>query len=116
MKEEYKITEEDLAKKGLVLSQYALDTTLIPAIIEIALGLAVTRILNRNDDFKYESDIESEIDKEPRLLAPFKKLQYQIIYNLVFLGDNDPVNAIVDSIIACDLRWCKVNGWQKQVM
>lgn len=115
MKEEYKITPQELEQKGLILSDYALDTTFIPAIIEIALGLAVTRCLNRNDDFEYEEDIEKALDKNTKLVVPFKKLQYQIIYNLIFLGDNDPVNSIVDSIIACDLRWCKVNGWQKQV-
>lgn len=115
MKEEYKITPQDLEKKGLILSQYALDTTFIQPIIEIALGLAITRILNRNDDFKYEEDVEHELDKNPKLVEPFKKLQYQIIYNLVFLGDNDPINVTVDNIISCDLRWCKINGWQKQV-
>lgn len=115
MKEEYKITEQDLEIKGLILSQYALDTTLIPPIIQIALDQGITRILTLNDDFEYEEDIEKAIDKNQKLIAPFKKLQYQIIYNLIFLGDNDPINAIVDRIISSDLRWCKINGWQKQL-
>ena len=115
MKEEYKITEEDLNRKNLILSDYARDTTAIPAIIETALDQGITRILFLNDDFEYEEDIEHAIDKNPKLLAPFKKMQYQIIYNLIFLGDNDPINVLVDRIISCDLRWCKINGWQKQV-
>lgn len=115
MKEEYKITPQELEQKGLILSDYALDTTFIPAIIEIALDLAVTSILRFNDNFKYEDDIGKALDNEPRLVSAFKKLQYQIIYNLIFLGDIDPINNIVERIIASDLRWCKINGWQKQL-
>lgn len=115
MKKDYIITNEDLAQKGLVLSEYALDGSMVEPIINIALDLTITSILRLNDDFKYEDDIEKELDKEPRLVSAFKKLQYQVIYNLIFLGDIDPINNIVERIIACDLRWCKINGWQKQL-
>ena len=115
MKEEYILNEKELVKKGLVWSDYALDTTFIPAIIEIALGLGVTSILHLNDNFKYEEDIEKALDENPKLVAPFKKMQWQIIYNLIFLGDNDPINSLVNNIICADLRWGKVNGFQKFV-
>lgn len=116
MKEEYKITEDLLASKyGLLLSEYALDTTYCPMIINIAIGKGVTEILHLNDNFKYESDIEDALDKDPKLLDAFLKMQFQIIYNLVFLADDNPINKEVDDIICSDLRWGKINGWQKNI-
>jgi len=115
MKKEYYITENDLHEKGIILSDYARDTTAIPAIIQIALDQGVTRVLYLNDDFEYEEDIEHAIDKNPKLLPAFKKMQFQIIYNLLFVPDNETINANVDRIISSDLRWCKINGWQKQL-
>jgi hypothetical protein len=112
MKKDYIITQEDLANKGLILSEYALDGSMIAPIIEIALGLAVSSILDRNDDLKGEQAIESELDNNAYLVSGFKKLQYQIIYNLIFLGDTDPINSIVERIIRADLRMCKLNGFQ----
>ena len=52
MKNEYIITTEELEQKGLILSEYALDGTMIAPIIEIALGLAISSILDRNDEVK----------------------------------------------------------------
>lgn len=116
MKEEYKITEDLLSENyGLKLSDYALDTTFIPMIINIACGKAVTRILYFNDNFKYESDIEKALDNEPSLLPAFLKLQFQVIYNLIFLGDSNPISQEVDEIICSDLRFGKINGFQKNI-
>ena len=116
MKEEYKITEDELATEyGLSLSNYLINTTAIPMIINIALGKGITRILHYNDNFKYQSDIEKALDKELELVPAFKKLQFQIIYNLVFVGDDNPINREVDEIICSDLRWGKINGFQKNV-
>ena len=116
MKREYIITDDLLADEfGLKLSDYALDTTFVPMIINIALGKAVTRILYFNDNFKYESDIEKAIDNDLNLLGAFLKLQFQIIYNLVFLGDSNPISQEVDEIICSDLRWGKINGFQKHI-
>ena len=84
MKQEYIITEDILRSDyGLILSDYALDTTYVEMIIRIALGKAVTEILYLNDNFHYESDIEKALDDEPQLVGAFVKLQYQIIYNLI---------------------------------
>ena len=116
MKQEYIISEDILRSDyGLILSDYALDATYIDMIIHIALGKAITEILYLNDDFHYESDIEEAIDKEPKLLSAFYKLQYQVIYNLIFLGDSNPINPDVDDIICSDLRWGKINGFQKHI-
>lgn len=115
MKEEYIITDRDLELKGLDLNDYALDGTKVPVIINICLDLAITRVLKLNDDFYYEKDIEKAIDENQDLIDPFKKLQYRVIYNMIFLGDNDPIDKSVDDIIVFDLRWGKINGFQKGV-
>ncbi len=116
MKQEYIITEDILRSDyGLILSDYALDPTYIEMIIRIALGKAVTEILYLNDNFNYESDIEKALDEDENLVGAFYKLQYQVIYNLIFLGDSNPINADVDDIICSDLRWGKINGFQKHI-
>ena len=51
MKKDYVITNEELTDKGLNLNEYALDGSLIPAIINRALDICVTRICYLNDDF-----------------------------------------------------------------
>lgn len=116
MKEEYIITPQELAeKKGLDLNDYIISGDKIPAIISLGLESAITRILTLNDDFKYESDIESALDNNLKLVPAFKKLQWKVIYNLIFLGDDDPLDKSVDDIICSDLRWGKINGFQKRV-
>lgn len=116
IKEEYIITNDELTSDyGVDLSNYALDTSMIPMIIRIAFGKAVTRVLYFNDTFKYEEDIEKALDSKPQLVSAFKKLQFQVVYNLIFLGDNDPLDKQVDDIICSDLRWGKINGYQKHV-
>lgn len=116
MKKEYIITSDELFENyGFDLGDYALDTTFVPMIINTALGKAITRILDLNDDLRFEKNIEKALDEEPQLVPAFKKLQFQVIYNLVFLGDNNPIDMSVDAIICSDLRLCKINGWQKRV-
>lgn len=115
MKNEYIITEQELRENyGLSLSDYALDTTLIPAIIRLALGKCITRVLYLNDNFVFEEDIEGALEREQKLVNAFKKLQYQVIFNLIFSADN-PLSQEVDEIICSDLRWGKINGYQKQI-
>lgn len=113
---EYKIDNDYLKENfGLDLCEYALDTTFVPMLLNIAFEKVITRILFLNDNFSYESDIELALDENENLIAPFKKLQFQVVYNLVFLGDSDPIDFQVDAIICSDLKWGKLNGWQKQV-
>ena len=113
MKNEYKITPQELAERGLNISEYAYDGTFIPAIIQRGVDISIDRICELNDNFQYESDIETAIDDNPKLLLPFKKLQYQVIYNLIFMAEDNPIDLSVDTIITQQLRWGKINGFQK---
>ena len=116
MKQEYIITDNYLQTRfGLDLNDYALDGQFVQPIITMALEKAITRILKLNDDFHYESDIENALDNDQNLEHAFFKLQYQVIYNLIFLGDNDPIDKSVDDIICFDLHWGKINGFQKSI-
>lgn len=114
MKTAYIITNEELSSEyGLDLENYTLDSSFVSVIIRTALGKAITRILKLNDTLDYETDLEKTIDENQKLVAPFKKLQWQVIYNLLFLGDNDPIDSQVDDIICADMKLGKINGFQK---
>ena len=113
MKNEYIVSNEYLATKGLDLNDYALDGTLIQAIINDGLDLLVTRICYLDDDKTSEEDIELALDKEPKKLGAFLKAQYRVIYNLIFQNETSPLDAFLDHIIVHELGWGKINGWQK---
>ena len=115
MKNNYIITEEELAQRGLNLNDYALNGELIPAIIQIGLDVAITRCCYLNDNFKGEDSVELALDENQSLVSSFKKLQYRIIFNLIFMGQDDPVDLYVDTIIAHELGWGKINGFQKGI-
>jgi hypothetical protein len=117
MKKDYVITNEETTEKGLDLNEYALDGTLIPAIINRALDICVTRICYLNDDFtgKGELAIEEELEKDAHKTPIFKKLQYQVLYNLIFTSEDSPTDLYVDSIISHELGWAKINGFQKGI-
>lgn len=113
MKVDYVITPNELANKGLNLSDYTLDDTYIPTIINLGLDICIDRICELDDTKQFESDIEEAIDNDERLLSPFKKLQYRVIYNLVFTTEDSPIDPFVDSIITQQLKMGKINGFQK---
>lgn len=115
MKVEYVITEQELKERGLNLSDYVLDETFCPAIINTGLDIAITRCCFLNDNFKGEQSVEQALDDNPSLVNAFKKLQYRIIYNLVFQAETEPVDIYVDTIIAHELNWGKINGFQKGI-
>lgn len=115
MKNEYIITNQELKEKGTNLSDYVLDETFIPAIINTGLDIAITRCCFLNDNFKGEPDIELALDNKPSLVSTFKKLQYRIIYNLIHQAEREPVDIYVDTIIAHELGWGKINGFQKGI-
>ena len=119
MNEKYIVSNEYLAQKGLDLNEYALDGTYIPAILDLGLDICVDRICKLDDDIKSENQIESYLDtdddkrtKEDKLKA-FYKLQYRVIYNLIFQNETEPVDSYVDSIIVFQLGLGKINGFQK---
>lgn len=113
MREEYVITNEELAERGLDLNEYALEGTFINAIITNALDIAVSRVCFLNDSFYSEDDIEEDLDKDQKKIKAFKKLQYRIIYNLIFMAEDNPVDLYVDTIISHECKWGKINGFQK---
>ena len=115
MNENYIVTNEYLSQRGLNLEDYALDGTLVNAIIQLGLDLLVTRICYLDDDKKGESDIEEYLDKNPNKLESFLKAQYRVIYNLIFQNETSPMDAFVDNIIVFEIGLGKINGWQKGI-
>ena len=115
MKQEYIVNNEYLAQRGLDLNDYALDGTLIPAIIQLGLDLLITRISYLDDNKKGENSVELALDKEPSKVDTFFKAQYRVIYNLIFQNETSPTDPFVDNIICHELGWGKINGWQKGI-
>ena len=113
MKEEYVITNEELAVKGLNLNDYVLEGTLVPSIIYIALDICVDRICTLCDNLSSEEEIEKKLDENQDKVSIFKKLQYRCIYNLVFMAETEPTDAYFDNIISQQLKFGKINSIQK---
>ena len=117
---QYIITEQELQEKGLDLNEYALDGTMINAIILNALDIAVSRCCFLNDSLHGENGLNEYLgaNDERGLTSAdkvnaFKKLQYRIIYNLIFMAEDNPVDLYIDTIIVHELRCGKINGFQK---
>lgn len=118
MNKEYVITNEILSQEyGLDLNDYALEGTLIPAIIHRGLELAIDRACYLGEFHsesalnKYLSEDDNKRTSEDKVHA-FIKVQYQIIYNLIFIANSDPRDSLVDNILVYQLG-CKINGFQK---
>ena len=79
------------------------------------LDISITRCCHLNDSFLGEKSVEKALDEKPELVDAFKKLQYNVIYNLIFTATDDPVDIYVDTIIVHELGWCKINGFQKGI-
>lgn len=115
MKTEYIVTNEYLSQKGLDLNDYALEGTLIPAIINIALDLLVTRTCYLDDSKKGEKDIETYLDKNEDKVNAWFKAQYRVIYNLIFQNETSPLDPMLDNIIVFEIGLGKINGFQKGI-
>ena len=113
MKSEYTITNDELAEKGLDLNEYALDGTYINAIINRSLDICITRCCYNYDNIETEEEIELALDNNPNKVKVFKKLQFNVIWNLIFTATDDPVDLYIDTIIAHELNLGKINGFQK---
>lgn len=112
MKKEYIVDEEFLAQRGLQLSEYSLDSTYNPAIIQTGLDICITRISKLNDEVKGERAIEKFLDANPDKVLSFKKLQYRVIYNLIFMNETAPTDQYVDDVIVHELKPGRINGTQ----
>ena len=115
MDEKYIVTNEYLSQRGLNLNDYAIDGTMINAIINLGLDLLVTRICYLNDSIKGEKDIENALGNDEQKINTFFKAQYRVIYNLIFQNETSPVDPFIDNIIAHELEMAKINGWQKGI-
>lgn len=113
MKKDYIITNDELAEKGLDLNDYVADNVNINAIINRGLDIAITRCCFNWDGIETEEQIEKLLDENPQKVKVFKKLQYNIVYNLIFTATDDPVDLYVDTIITKELNLGKINGIQK---
>ena len=113
MKNQYIITNQELAEKGLDLNDYALTGDLVPAIINLGLDICVSRCCYNFDNIGSEQELEQELDKHQEKVNAFKKLQYRVIWNLIFTATDDPVDTYVDTLIAHELNLGKINGFQK---
>lgn len=113
MKEEYIVTCEELAEKGLELNDYALEGTYIDALIHRGLDICVSRCCYLNDSFLGEEDVEQALDEEPKKVKAFKKLQFNVLWNLIFTATDSPIDQYIDTIIVHELGWGKINGFQK---
>ena len=112
MNTNYVVDNTYLAQRGLDLNDYALDGTFIPAIIQLGLDLAITRISYLNDEVKGETEVETFLDKNPNKVETFKKLQYRVIYNLIYQAETSPTDKFVDDIIVHELKVGKINSTQ----
>ena len=113
MKQAYIITREELAEKGFDLNDYALNGDLVQPLINRGLDICVSRCCFLNDNFKGEKSVEEALDNDPSKVESFKKLQFNILWNLVFTAETDPVDQYIDIIIVHELNWGKINGFQK---
>ena len=115
MKQEYIITNQELAERGLDLNDYALEGSLIPALINRSLDICVSRCCFLNDNFKGAKSLEEDLDENQDKVESFKKLQFNIMWNLIFTSTDDPVDLYIDTIIVHELGWGKINGFQKGI-
>ena len=87
---------------------------MIPALINRGLDICVSRCCYLNDTFENgEESIENDLDLHPQKVKAFKKLQFNILWNLIFTATDDPVDLYIDTIIVHELKWGKINGIQK---
>lgn len=114
MKKDYVITNQELAERGLDLNDYALTGDLIPAIINRGLDISITRCCFNYDNIETEEELEKALDEHPNKVKAFKKLQHNVIYNLIFTN-TDPVDVYIDTIISKELNLGKINGFQKGI-
>lgn len=119
MNEKFIVTNEYLSQRGLDLNDYALDGTLINAIIIASLDILVSRICKLDDSIKSENKLEEYLDSNDsertsqEKINTFFKAQYHIIYNLIFQSETNPKDDMLDDIIVFELGLGKINGWQK---
>ena len=119
MNEEYIITESELMERGLNLDDYTLDSVFNNVLINLALDICVTRVSTLDDTIKGEDGLNEYLGHDTGKYSAsskqkaFKKLQYRVIYNLIFTAEESPIDSYVDNIIVFEMGCGKINGFQK---
>ena len=119
MKAEYIVDNDYLKERGLDLNDYALDGTMIDAIITDGLDILVPRICKLDDNIKSEKAVETYLGEDDELRTKeekqnaFKKAQYRVIYGLIFQSETNPMDDLLDDILVFELGLGKINGFQK---
>ena len=115
MNSEYIITEQEIAERGLNLNDYCVSSDIIPAIINRALDICITRCCYNFDNIETEQDIEQALENNTNKVSVFKKLQFNVLWNLIFTATDDPVDVYIDTIISKELNIGKINAIQKGI-
>lgn len=114
LKELY-ITKEELRENyNLDLENFAVEETSIDTIINICVGKMITEIYKLNDQIKDDDEIYNFIVESKKVRA-FKKLQYSVIYNYLYISGDDPITFAIRDIITHELKLSCINGIQKGV-
>lgn len=114
----YVISNEELAVRGLDLNDYSIDGVMINAIIMKAYDICVSRICFLNDNIYGEDGVIEYLERNDEKftssskIKAFKKLQYNMVYNLIYTAE-EPIDLYIDTIIVHELRCGKINGIQK---
>lgn len=116
MPNKYIITYDELINDyQFNLGTYVTDVMFVNTVIKQAYERCVTAILHFNDNLKGRNALFEKIDNNEDLVYGFKKLQFQVIYNMCFLGDSDPIDTYCEEIICFDMNMGKINGFQKGI-
>ena len=107
MNKKYIVTDEYLSQRGLNLNDYAIDGTMINAIINLGLDLLVTRICYLNDSIKGEKDIENALGNDEQKINTFFKAQYRVIYNLISKMKQAQLIHSLTTLLPTSLKWLK---------
>lgn len=109
------ITKEELREDyNLDLENFAVEETAIGTLINICVGKVITEIYKLNDAIKSDDEIFDFIVASGKVGA-FKKLQYSVIYNYLYISGDDPITYAIRDIISHELKLSRINGIQKGV-
>lgn len=118
---EYVITNTELQERGLNLEDLVVDDSVISPLINNSYDNIIARICELDDTIKSKRQVIEYLglDDDKRTsedkIEAFKTLQYKYIYHLVYMGDTDPLDRNIDSIIVFQLGLGKINGFQKGI-
>ena len=114
LKELYISKEELRENYNLDLENFAVEETAIDTLINICVGKVITEIYKLNDQIRNDEEIYNFLVENGKTKA-FKKLQYSVIYNYLYISGDDPITYAIRDIITHELKLSRINGIQKGV-